>query len=240
MDDNIAVARLALPQGHAFITGGQTLVTVDAIPMGHKVALRRIGPGEMIHRYGQAIGRARIEILPGQHVHTQNLAFEELHFNYEFPSEERPLAPLAKDIPTFLGYPREDGRAGTRNYIAVVAASNCAAHTAELIAASFAGETLPDNIDGIAVFPHGDGCGHTIGPDTDQLQRTLAGVMHHPNVGAAVILGLGCEVNQIEHYLGPNAPKSGRLVGMTLQETGGTRATVDASRKAIRELMEQL
>ncbi len=239
-DDNIAVARLALPDGHKIIVGGQTLVTVNSIPMGHKVALRPIAAGEMIHRYGQAIGRARIDILPGQHVHTQNLAFEELHFNYEFPAEERPLAALSANIPTFMGYSREDGRAGTRNYIAVVAASNCAAHTAELIAASFAGETLPDNIDGIAVFPHGDGCGHSIGPDTQQLQRTLTGVMHHPNVGAAVILGLGCEVNQIEHYLGPNAPKSGRLVGMTLQATGGTRATVDASRKAIRDLMEQL
>ncbi len=239
-DDNIAVARLALPDGHAIVTGGQRLTTVNSIPMGHKVALRRIAPGEMIHRYGQAIGRARTEILPGQHVHTHNLEFEELHFNYEFPAEERPLPPLAKEIPTFLGYPRQDGRAGTRNYIAVVAASNCAAHTAELIAASFADEKLPDNIDGIAVFPHGEGCGHSIGPDTVQLQRTLSGVMDHPNVGAAVILGLGCEVNQIEHYLGPNAPKSGRLVGLTLQQSGGTRATVEATRKAIHELMESL
>ncbi len=102
---------------------------------------------------------------------------------------------------------------GTRNYIAVVAASNCAAHTAELIAASFEGETLPPNVDGVVAFPHGDGCGMAIGPDTEQLQRTLAGVLAHPNVAAAVILGLGCEVNQIEHYLGPNAPRSSAAGG---------------------------
>src|SRR5208337_4906642 len=127
------------------------------------------------------------------------------------------------DIPTFRGYLREDGRAGTRNYIAVVAASNCAAHTAELIAASFDDERLPANVDGVVAFPHGEGCGHTIGPDTEQLRRTLAGVLAHPNVSAAVILGLGCEVNQIEHYLGSQAPATGRWAGLTLQASGGPR-----------------
>jgi altronate hydrolase len=91
---------------------------------------------------------------------------------------------------------------GTRNYIAVVAASNCAAHTTELIAESFRNEELPANIDGVVAFPHGEGCAMAIGPDTIQLQRTLAGVLAHPNVAAAIILGLGCETNQISHYLG--------------------------------------
>jgi altronate hydrolase len=139
----------------------------------------------------------------------------------------------------FEGYLREDGRAGTRNYLAVVAASNCAAHTAEQIAASFANESLPANVDGVVAFPHGEGCGHSIGPDTRQLQRTLAGVLDHPNVSAAVILGLGCEVNQIDHYLGPNAPQSKRLVGLTVQGSGGTRGAVEAARREIRKQIEQ-
>jgi altronate hydrolase len=142
-------------------------------------------------------------------------------------------------MPIFLGYRREDGRAGTRNYIAVVAASNCAAHTAELIAESYDDETLPPNVDGVAAFPHGEGCGHSIGPDTEQLQRTLAGVLNHPNVSAAIILGLGCEVNQIDHYLGAGAPRSDRLIGMTLQSSGGTRATVEAARTAIAAMLER-
>ncbi len=130
-------------------------------------------------------------------------------------------------------------RWSTRNYIAVVAASNCAAHTAELIARSFAGEELPANIDGVVAFPHGEGCGHAIGPDTEQLQRTLAGVLAHPNISAAIILGLGCEVNQIDHYLGPHAPRASRLVGMTLQSSGGTHGAVAAARAEITRLMEQ-
>ncbi|MDQ2901650.1 MAG: UxaA family hydrolase, partial [Acidobacteriota bacterium] len=125
------------------------------------------------------------------------------------------------------------------NYIAVVAASNCAAHTAELIAASFEDEPLPSNVDGVVAFPHGEGCGMSIGPDTDQLRRTLAGVLNHPNVSAAIILGLGCEVNQIDHYLGPNAARTSRLVGMTLQNSGGTRGALEKARKEIRQLMDQ-
>jgi altronate hydrolase len=143
-------------------------------------------------------------------------------------------------MPTFLGYVREDGRVGTRNYIAVVAASNCAAHTSELIAESFLGETLPSNIDGVVAFPHGEGCGMSIGPDSRLLQRTLAGVLSHPNLAAAIVLGLGCEVNQIDHYLGPNAPRSSRLVGMTLQGSGGTRGAKDAARREIRAMLEQV
>ena len=76
---------------------------------------------------------------------------------------------------------------------------------------------LPPNVDGVVAFPHGEGCGHSMGPDVDQLRRTLGGVLVHPNVSAAIILGLGCEINQIDHYLGPGSPRSNRLVGMTLQ-----------------------
>jgi len=236
--DNIAVARVPLSPGTALKVDGQTIVAHEPIPAGHKIALATIPRGAVVRRYGQVIGRAKDYIHPGTHVHTHNLAFEELHFNYEFPSAETPL-PVRRASPTFLGYPREDGSVGTRNYIAVVAASNCAAHTAEMIAHSFEGESLPANIDGVVAFPHGEGCGHTIGPDTEQLRRTLAGVLAHPNVSAAIILGLGCEVNQIDHYLGPNAPRTSRLIGMTLQSSGGTRATIAAARAEIVQLMEQ-
>jgi arabinonate dehydratase len=237
--DNVAIARVALAAGQEIHAAGRSIHVADAIPAGHKVAVAVIGAGENILRYGQVIGRARTPIESGQHVHTHNVSFEELAFAYEFPETELLPPEPPRDAPTFLGYRREDGRAGTRNYIAVVAASNCAAHTAELIAASFDDEALPPNVDGVAAFPHGEGCGHSIGPDTDQLQRTLAGVLGHPNVAAAIILGLGCEVNQIDHYLGEGTARTDRLVGMTLQSSGGTRATVEAARKVIREQMER-
>jgi altronate hydrolase len=237
--DNVAVARVALAPGAELRIDGIGIKVRDSVPAGHKMALRPIAPGEIVWRYGQAIGRAKHAIEPGAHIHTHNLAFEELALHYEFPEGEIPYPKPPAKMPTFLGYPREDGRVGTRNYIAVVAASNCAAHTTELIAQSFDHEKLPPNIDGVVAFPHGDGCGHSIGPDTMQLQRTLGGVLAHPNVSAAVILGLGCEVNQIDHYLGPNAPRSSRLVGMTLQSSGGTRGALAAARREILALMEQ-
>ena len=238
-NDSIAVARVPIPAGSELRVDGVRLTTRDAIPAGHKVALRAIPSGQMVIRYGQAIGRARGVIEAGDHVHTHNLAFEELHLNYEFPAGDTPLPQAPKDGPTFLGYQREDGRVGTRNYIAVVAASNCAAHTAETIARSFEHEALPSEVDGVVAFPHGEGCGHSMGPDVDQLRRTLAGVLVHPNVSAAIILGLGCEVNQIDHYLGPGAPSSVRLAGLTLQSSGGTRGAVDASRRQIASFIEQ-
>lgn len=238
--DNIAVARVPLSAGTELKIDGHLVTARTAIPAGHKVCIRPIGQGEQIVRYGQLIGFAKSAIQLGDHVHTHNVAFEELNFDYEYPLVEKPLPALPSSIPTFMGFQREDGRVGTRNYVAVVAASNCAAHTAEMIAAHFAGLTLPPNVDGVAAFPHGEGCGHTIGPDTEQLQRTLRGVMNHPNVGAAVILGLGCEVNQIDHYLGANSARTSRMIGMTLQGEGGTRNAMANAIKAIEGLMEQM
>jgi altronate hydrolase len=235
--DNIAIARVPLDAGAELVVDGLRFVTADPIPKGHKVSLREIRAGETVERYGQAIGRARMNIAPGKHVHTHNLAFEELEQAYEFPGENASAADTKPaPAPLFQGYMREDGRVGTRNYIAVVAASNCAAHTAELIAHSYDTETLPANVDGIIAFPHGEGCGHAFGPDVDQLRRTLGGVLVHPNVSAALILGLGCEVNQMDFYLGNPA---GRVAGLTLQSSGGTRATVDAARREIAGFIER-
>jgi altronate hydrolase len=237
--DNVAVARVPIAAGQTLRVEGNEFRAKDNVPAGHKIALMQIAAGENIFRYGQRIGRASRTIEPGQHIHTHNVSFEELTFAYEFPTGDKPIPAFPAPMPTFMGYVREDGRVGTRNYIAVVAASNCAAYTAELIANSFVDEKLPANIDGVVAFPHGEGCGMSSGADATQLRRTLAGVLAHPNVAAAVILGLGCEVNQIDHYLGPNAPRSSRLVGMTLQNSGGTRGAKEAARKAIHGLIEQ-
>ena len=106
------------------------------------------------------------------------------------------------------------------------------------MAAQFPASSLPEGVDGVVAFPHGEGCGHTIGPDTDQLHRVIAGVLDHPNVAAGLLIGLGCEVNQIDGYF-PNATHhTDRLVGMTLQESGGTRATVEEGVRQVRRLLE--
>ncbi|MGD0777943.1 MAG: altronate dehydratase family protein [Candidatus Solibacter sp.] len=237
--DNVAIARVALPAGTELRVDGLPVVTREVIPAGHKLALWDIAAGETVERYGQAIGRAKVPIDAGRHVHTHNLAFEDLVLDYEFPISETAIPEARADAPTFLGYAREDGRVGTRNYIAVVAASNCASHAADLVARSYEGAELPPNVDGIVAFPHGDGCGHMFGPDMDQLRRTLGGVLVHPNVSAGLILGLGCENNQIDHYLGSKGARTDRLVGMTLQGSGGTTRTIEAARREIGRFMEQ-
>ena len=231
--DNVAVARVPLPAGARLRLDGLELAVREFVPAGHKVAIASIANGEVVRRYGEPIGRAAEAIEAGAHVHAHNLSYQEAPPEYEFPRAEQPL-PRRSETPTFPGYAREDGRAGTRNYIAVVAASNCAAHAAELIARSYDGAALPENVDGVVAFPHGDGCGHAVGPDMDQLRRTFAGVLAHPNVSGALIVGLGCEGNQIAHYA-----RSERLVGLTLQESGGTRATVEAARHEIARLIER-
>ncbi|MES1261588.1 MAG: UxaA family hydrolase, partial [Acidobacteriota bacterium] len=196
--DNVAVARVPLAPGQELRIDGVRLEVKSPVPAGHKLALTPIAAGEHIYRYGQRIGRASRPVAQGEHIHTHNVSFEEIEFAYEFPETDIPIPAPPRDMPSFMGFVREDGRVGTRNYIAVVAASNCASYTAELIAQSFLGETLPPNIDGVVAFPHGEGCGMTAGADATQLRRTLSGVLAHPNVAAAVIMGLGCEVNQID------------------------------------------
>jgi altronate hydrolase len=242
-DDSVAIARVSLPAGQEIEVAGRSLRTLAAIPAGHKVAIRRLAAGEALHRYGNVIGFATVAIEPGEHVHVHNLGYQELGTS-EIASLAPPAARPLTGVPaTFLGYQRADGRAGTRNYVAIVAASNCAAHTAELIANSFAGQTLPANVDGVVAFPHGEGCAMAIGPDTEQLQRTLEGVLDHPNVSAALILGLGCEVNQIDHYLGrtnghgKSTPPG--LAGLTLQSSGGTLGAVEAARAQLGTFIER-
>jgi altronate hydrolase len=240
--DNVAIARVALPAGQAIEGNGRMLQTRSPIPAGHKVAISTILKGQPVFRYGNVIGFATQRIEPGEHVHVHNLGYKELDAS-ELTAEDLPAkraAHVGSEF-TFQGYSRPDGRVGTRNYIAVVAASNCAAYTSELIAQSFKEERLPPNVDGVVAFPHGEGCGQAMGPDTDQLRRTLEGVLDHPNVAAALILGLGCEVNQIGHYLGADGPVNvpASLQGLTLQETGGTLGALEAARKQVRGFIDQ-
>ena len=162
--DDVAIARVPIAPGTELSIGGRSILVTDPIPAGHKLALARKPAGEMLHRYGQRIGRATRDIQVGQHVHVHNLSFQEMESVYEFPDRELGYPAYPENAPKFLGYQREDGRAGTRNYIAVVAASNCAAHAVEQIARSFENETLPPGVDGV-VGTAGVGQGSRLGAE---------------------------------------------------------------------------
>jgi altronate dehydratase len=243
-NDNVVVARIPLSVGAKASFEGHEIRVRQAIGAGHKVAVTEIREGGAVLKYGEVIGLAREHIQPGDLVHVHNLRFDVGGRQYEFSTGLNDLAHIPL-LPanTFWGYPRRDGRVGTRNYIAIVGASNCAAYATQKVEAAFRNESFEGaGIDGVVCFPHGDGCGQAEGPDTQLLRQTLDGLADHPNVAAAVMVGLGCEVNQVSYYLRDDVSSNGSAPrrGFTLQESGGTRNAIDDSIKAVRELIAQV
>jgi altronate hydrolase len=243
-DDNVVVARASLPADEVIAFEGGSIQVRQPIGAGHKVATREIQKGAVVFKYGVEIGVAAESIQAGSLVHTHNLTWDIGKKNYEFGTAltDLPHIPLIKQN-TFMGYPRPDGRVGTRNYIAVVGASNCSAFVVDKVAAAFENHDFGGTgIDGVVSFPHGDGCGKSAGPDMDFLKRTIDGVVDHPNIVGAVVVGLGCEVNQIGYYMreGNERNYAAPRRGFTLQESGGTRLAVQDSVKAVRELIEEV
>jgi altronate hydrolase len=239
-NDNVAVARQDLARGLDIVHRGVEIRLKDSIPTGHKFAVREISQGSYIYKYAQIIGKAPYPIQPGEWVHTHNLELAHDLDDHEY-AVDRPRAPeLPADLPrTFYGYRRQDGRVGTRNYIAVVATSNCSSHVCEGIAEQFKGFST-ENIDGVVALPHQEGCGHHDGPDLQQLERTLKGMILNSNVAGVVVVGLGCEMNSITRYsgTGPDLRAIKPLTGLEIQTVGGTRKTIASGAKAVREIME--
>lgn len=242
--DDVAVASTDLPAGISVHAGGAaTLVTSEAIPRGHKVALRAISPGEAVRKYGQIIGFATAPIGPGNHVHTHNLAFGDF-------AHERPVAPavgpLHKVAPeaqrTFEGIVRPDGRVATRNYIGILTSVNCSATAARMVARAVSASGMLEDrpgIDGIVALTHTSGCGMDSGGEgMALLRRTIAGYARHPNFAGLLLLGLGCEANQVDQLANEfDLPASTPLEVMTIQGSGGTKATVAAATKHVEAML---
>jgi altronate hydrolase len=238
-DDNVAVARLALVPGAPL---GDGLAARDPIPAGHKVALSDIPAGEAVRKYGQIIGFASEAIPAGTHVHVDNVEMRDFERDTAPGSEARPTA-FVNDVERakFLGYKRANGGVGTRNYLAVLTSVNCSATVARHIADTFDRELLAQypNIDGIAAFAHSTGCGMAgAGEGYDNLQRVLWGYARHANVGGVLMVGLGCEVNQIDFLLEAYGIERGpRFQTFNIQDAGGTRASIAKGQAILREML---
>ena len=240
--DGVLIARSTLMEGVEVAPG---VVTRARIPAGHKVSVRAIGPGEAVRRYGQIIGFATQPIGPGEHVHVHNLGMGEFDKDYAWSVDARPTA-MANDRRTFQGYRRPDGRVATRNYIGILTSVNCSAHTAGLIADVFKRNPFTGhdplaefpNVDGVVALTHKTGCGMTEGEPLRLLRRTLAGYARHVNFSHIVVIGLGCEVNQIGGLMEEQA-LSGRIRNMDIQTMGGTRRTVEAGVAFVREVLAE-
>jgi altronate hydrolase len=224
--DNVATALRPIEAGMPVL--GAT--AAEIIPRGHKIALRGIARGEAVRKYAQVIGFAREDIAAGAHVHVHNLEFRNVDVEYEFGTDLRPVAPVATPD-TFKGYRRANGRYGTRNYIAIITSVNCSATAAHKIAAHFTPEVLAPypNVDGVAAFVHGTGCGMASdGEGYEALNRVMWGYARNPNVGAVLMVGLGCEVNQIDWIVEAYGLKTGPLFQvMNIQDVAGLRRTVE-------------
>lgn len=239
--DNVAVVRERIdPAAMPNIEG---IRPQEEIPRGHKIAIVPIAQGEPVRKYGQIIGFATGNISPGQHVHTHNLSVGEFTRDYAIGMDavEPAIIPEAQRA-TFLGYARPDGRVGTRNYVAVISSVNCSATVSKAIAQHFSTPGIMDRfpgVDGVIAFTHDGGCAlNTNGEGYHYLTRTIAGYATHPNVGGVLMVGLGCETNQIPSLMEREglAPTD-RLRTMTIQAVGGTRRTIEAGIRAVEEMM---
>ncbi|HYG88641.1 MAG TPA: altronate dehydratase family protein [Azospirillum sp.] len=238
--DNVVIARAELPAGTAL--PGEGITTRDAIPAGHKVSTAAIRAGEPVRRYNQIIGFATEDIGPGEHVHVQNLGLHAFERDYAFGADAHPTAFVPEEErATFQGFVRPDGRVGTRNYIGVLTSVNCSATVARMIAQTAERELLPHfpNVDGVVALTHGTGCGMAgSGEGYDILQRTLWGYARNPNFAGVLMVGLGCEVNQIDFLLDAYGVTPGPLFQvMKIQDSGGTRTTAQAGVAMIREML---
>jgi altronate hydrolase len=193
--DSVATLLRDGDAGERIDTGGAILTLSRDVPRGHKVALGSMAPGMDVMKYGYPIGRTTDAIAAGDHVHSQNLATGlagTLDYGFN-PTADIPAVP--QPAATFRGYVRADGRVGTRNEIWILPTVGCVARTAERIAAK-AGARLAGKVDGVHAFSHPHGCSQ-LGHDLDGTRQILASLACHPNAGGVVIVGLGCEENQI-------------------------------------------
>lgn len=239
-NDNVLIAR-------ADLTLGQHLEDLDVrvraqVPAGHKIAARAIPRGERVKKYDTVIGVADRDIAAGEHVHSHNLRLVDDYRDPAFCADVRPVAYVPeRERATFMGYVRPDGRVGTRNFVGILSSVNCSATVIKHIAAHFTTERLAayPNVDGVVAFAQSSGCGMSSPSEHfDLLRRTIAGYARHPNLAGVLIVGLGCERNQVASLVESQGLVPGEnLHTLVMQETGGTRATIEAGIRAIEAML---
>ncbi|MEC7585931.1 MAG: altronate dehydratase family protein [Pseudomonadota bacterium] len=239
--DNVVTATRTLEIG----TAVDDVVTTAIIPRNHKLASREIKAGEAVRKYAQVIGYATEVIVAGGHVHTHNVEFRNTEEDYEISTDLRPavtVAEAARD--SFMGYRRENGRVGTRNYIGILTSVNCSATAARMIASAFGPEEMAryPNVDGVVAFVHGTGCGMAgQGEGFEALQRVMWGYARNPNHGGVLMVGLGCEMNQIDWLLEAYGLKQGPLFKtMNIQDSMGLAKTVETGIAMVREMLPEV
>ncbi len=249
-DDHVAVLKKTLKAGATLSGEGVEIKVRVTIPAGHKLALMSLAKGESVAKYGQIIGFAIQDIEVGDHVHSHNLGMGDFGRDYRIGELHAPLDSINDtDQRTFMGYNRGSGRkSGTRNYVAIISSVNCSASVSKYIAEHFKGDDFKrsfPHIDGVMALTHKSGCSLLPDEPLEVLQRVLAGMAVHPNIAGYILVGLGCEVNQIPHLIrkhgltNPDDPDSAPI-HMNIQTLGGIRKTVEAGVKSLTGFLPKL
>ncbi len=230
--DNLAVAAAPVSAGSVVSVGDVRITVQAAVPAGHKIAIRPVAEGEPLLKSTVTIGFAATALQPGDYVHTHNVAFRDFARSYEFATDLRPAPPLPDDArpATFRGFRRADGRVGTRNFIGIVAALDAPAGVATMIARHFRGRRGEgdDSVDGVVAFEHRSGAGQRLGATGRAvLERTLAGYLDHPNLGAVlVILPAEPDASRADGHTLSIASGADRPVAHLRVSAGGRRRAV--------------
>ena len=237
-NDDVVIARSQLVGGTTLID--EKVTVVGLVPPGHKVATRKVAKGQPVKRYNQIIGFASRDIAPGEHVHLHNLAMGAFDRDYAFGADAK-ATQFVQPAATFKGIVRDDGRVATRNYIGILSTVNCSATVARGIADHFTRERLADfpNVDGVVALTHGSGCGmDTHGEGMQLLRRTLGGYARHANFAGVLVVGLGCEANQISSLFGAQNLTEGPLLRtFSVQDTGGTAKTIAYGIEMVKDML---
>lgn len=206
-DDNVAVALKPIAKGTTLNVAGIDVTTVEDIPQGHKFVIKAIKNGDPVIKYGFRIGFAQADIPVGAWVHTHNLKTglgELLEYTYE-PEGHKDVEPTEPAY--FDGYMRENGKVGVRNEVWIVPTVGCVNSIARAIETT-ARANKPEGVDEVVAFTHPYGCSQTT-EDQENTRKILADLINHPNAGAVLVLGLGCENSRIEvlkDYIGEVNP----------------------------------
>jgi altronate hydrolase len=239
--DDVVIAVNPIESGTWLESAG--LRAINHIPAGHKLAVRAIEQGDPVRRYNQVIGFAAKPIAAGEHVHVQNLAMHDFARDYAFCADRKPASTNVPEV-FFNGIVRSPGRVATRNYVGIISTVNCSATVSKKIAEILNHEVLPayPNVDGAVALTHSTGCGMADeGEGITFLQRTLAGYARHVNFGGVLIIGLGCEVNQIGTLLHTQGLERGvKLATMTIQDSGGTVKAIQRGVALIKEMLPEV
>ena len=245
-DDDVAITTADVAAGTPVDVGGGGPVTARGdVPRGHKLAVRDLPAGAPVHRYGQVIGFTRGPVAAGEHVHLHNLEYREFERSYEFAvgAAAGAVPVLAEaDQDTFAGYVRSDGSVGTRNFLGILTTVNCSATAARQIANRMRYSGILDDfehVDGVVALTHGLGCGmDPSGEGIEVLRRVMRGYLTHPNFAGFLLLGLGCEDNQVKALTqGVELRPDLQLSTGTIQEIGGTKKTVAAGMERLTAML---